>query len=536
MWTSIVAIVWALSAAIPGVPTGSVVASPASSAVFVDCSAPTNGVGSQVSPYNSIPAVNAARIGPGASVLFRRATTCNGQLNVAASGTAAAPITYGAWGTGAAPSIQANGNVAAVWMHDVSYVSYVTVQDLTLSASGNNTTARRGVWLEATNSGDHPGIVLQNLTIHDVRGVLPSAMAAASGGKTPVAAGSADGKYGGASGGLVAEALGSTRPTSFTGLVIRNNVISSVDREGIYLWSNWCRRPDLATFWDSLCTASWHPATNPVIVGNTLSDIGGDGIAPMTVSGGEVAHNTLSGFNERAGTTDAGMWAANTDNLVFEYNVTSGGNTTKDGMAYDVDHSTNGIIFQYNVSYDNDGGFMLICPYGEGVPGNAKNFTIRYNLSVDDHARDFQVCSGGAQGGQIYNNTFYLPDDLKSGQTLQLFLDPAAKAGSVTVAMTNNVFLRHSTGGTLLWSVHDPAFSASHTVVDNVPGPPNATDTITAAPELKAPSDGDHNPDDYRPDPDSPFRFSGATVPANGGVDFFGTKITDPPIIGFAQN
>lgn len=533
MLTAIAAFISAILAAIPGAAAGSVVSGPPGTAIFVDCSAVSNGAGSQVSPYNSIQAVNAARVGPGVSVLLRRGTTCEGQLNVATSGTAAAPITYGAWGTGADPNIEADGNVAAVWMHDVSYV---TVQDLDLSAAGNNTTARRGVWLEATNSGDHPGIVLQDLTIHDVRGVLPSAMAAASGGKTPVAAGSADGKYGGASGGIVAEALGTTRPTSFTGLVIRDNVISSVDREGIYLWSNWCQRPDLATFWDSLCTASWHPATNPVIVGNTLSDIGGDGIAPMTVSGGEVAHNTLTGFNERAGTTDAGMWAANTDNMVFEYNVTSGGNTTKDGMAYDVDHSTNGIVFQYNVSYDNDGGFMLICPYGEGVPGNAKNFTIRYNLSVDDHARDFQVCSGGAQGGQIYNNTVYLPDDLKSGQTLQLFLDPATKAGSVNVAMSNNVFLRHSTGGTLLWSVTDPAFSASHTVVDNVPGPPNATDTITAAPDLQAPSAGDHNPADYRPNPGSPLLSAGAAVSGNGGVDFFGTKVTGPPTIGFAQN
>jgi hypothetical protein len=50
--------------------------------------------------------------------------------------------------------------------------------------------------------------------------------------------------------------------------------------------------------------------------------------------------------------------------------------------------------FQYNLSHDNDGGFMLICNYGGlGLPKSIGNIgtIIRYNISVYDRLDTFNM-------------------------------------------------------------------------------------------------------------------------------------------------
>ncbi|MGW8728034.1 hypothetical protein ACWGNF_18630 [Streptomyces sp. NPDC055808] len=493
-------------------------ASAASTTYYVDCSATTNGTGSQTSPLNSLPAANALTLTPGDALLFKRGATCKGQLYARFSGTANTPVTYGSYGAGGAARIDANGNYAAVWLKNASYV---TVQDLELTTPGDNTTARRGVWAQAVDSGDLTGVVLQRLDIHDVRGTLPA--------KTGGAA--ANGKYAGASGGIVVEALGSTTPSAFKGLTIVDNKIHSVDRAGIYFWSNWCRRPDMVGFWTSLCTADWHPHTGTVIQDNTLTDIGGDGLVVKTSSDALVQRNDLDGFNERAGSVNAGMWTANSDFVTFQYNRSAHGNTTADGQGYDVDHSTNHVTFQYNVSYDNDGGFFLLCPYGAGVPGQSKDFVVRYNLSVNDHARTFQVCSGGLVRGQIYNNTIQLPGDANH----QIVTAPATKAGDLDVAFTNNLLRGASSSSSARWTLNDSAFRIDHNLLYNVPVPAAATSTITSAPLLAAPSTTSYDPAGFQLLPGSPARGAGSPITGNGGRDYFGTAPAIPPSIGFHE-
>lgn len=499
------------------------VAAPASAVprtYYVDCGGTTGGTGTADAPISSMPALNAVPLSAGDTVLFKRGSTCKGQLYVHASGTADAPITYGAYGSGSKPRIDANGNYAAVWLKNAAHAH---LADLDLTAPGDNTTARRGVWLQAVDSGDLDGVTLERLDIHDVRGVLP----ARTGGNA------ANGKYAGASGGIVAEALGTATPSAFRGLTIRDNTIRTVDRAGIYLWSNWCRRPDLATFWNGLCTADWHPHTGLLIEGNTLSDIGGDGLVVKSSSDALVQRNTLDGFNERAGSVNAGMWTANSDWVTFQYNRSSGGNTDRDGQGYDVDHSTNHVTFQYNVSSDNDGGFFLLCPYGADVPGNAKDFTIRYNLSVNDRTRTFQVCSGGLQRGRIHNNTIQLPN-VPRGGTHRIVLENATKPGALDVRFTDNILRGSGTDtGTLAWTLDDPAFTLDHNLIHQAPVPASATATVTAAPLLTAPGPATADPADYRLLPGSPALGAGAVVPDNGGRDFFGTALDTPPAIGF---
>jgi hypothetical protein len=81
---------------------------------YVDCSASTNGAGTQSSPWNTLASVNALTFNPGDQILFDRGTTCSGELAPQGSGTTSSPIVIDAYGTGAQPIIDGGMNTAAV--------------------------------------------------------------------------------------------------------------------------------------------------------------------------------------------------------------------------------------------------------------------------------------------------------------------------------------------------------------------------------------------------------------------------------------
>src|SRR5581483_8910294 len=95
-------------------------AAPAASAAtgtayYVDCSASSNGSGSQSSPWNGVSSVNATTFQPGDQILFKRGTTCTGALAPKGSGSSGAPITVDAYGTGALPVIAAGSSATAAF-------------------------------------------------------------------------------------------------------------------------------------------------------------------------------------------------------------------------------------------------------------------------------------------------------------------------------------------------------------------------------------------------------------------------------------
>jgi polysaccharidase protein len=81
--------------------------------------------GSAATPWASIEAVNNAGLQAGDTVLFARDATFSGTLSLHASGAAGAPITFGAYGTGADPVITGGSNGVAGNGQD-----FITVRDL----------------------------------------------------------------------------------------------------------------------------------------------------------------------------------------------------------------------------------------------------------------------------------------------------------------------------------------------------------------------------------------------------------------------
>jgi hypothetical protein len=183
-------------------------------------------------------------------------------------------------------------------------------------------------------------------------------------------------------------------------------------------------------------------------------------------------------------------------------------------MSYDVDHSCSGAVFEYNISLDNEGGFFLLCPYDKPTV----NFTIRYNLSVNDKARGFQVCDGALEGGQIYKNTVYIKDRITSNLIQEETAQP------LNVAFTNNIILAGGSG-TYKWVLKDSTFVVDNNVLSgSIEDYSNATNTITERPGLAAP--GLRDPKAYLLLENSPSLDSATTVKGDASKDFFSNPTT----------
>ncbi|KXG52805.1 Pectin lyase fold/virulence factor [Penicillium griseofulvum] len=470
----------------------------ASSSYYFDGSATSNGDGTQSSPYNTLASIPNLSLSPGDNILLKRGTSFDGPLLLNKSGSAGSVITVSAYGDASQskPMVGAGTTLNSVLIQGASFV---TVQDLNITNPGDNKTPRRGVYVYAADAGRVQDITLQRLYIHDVRGWMPST----------TTTGIATGKYANASGGIVIEAAGSKTPTYFDGLLIQDNEIRSVDRQGIYTWSNWCQREELAAFWNTLCLKPWAASSGLVIQRNRLYDIGGDGIVITGNNDAKVLTNTLVGFNRRSESYNAGLWTANSVGSVFRYNTVSGGKSTLDGMAYDVDHSTSGTLFEYNVSHDNEGGFFLFCPYDKP----SRNFTIRYNLSVNDRARIFQVCDGGLVGGKIYKNTVYIGDGLSP------YIVTETTDATLDVQLTNNIFKKEGSGAAK-WELSDTKFTVNNNAFQgSINTYPKATNSLTEAQGLAAP--GLRDPKAYLLLAGYPTLDSATDVLGDADVDFF---------------
>ncbi|KAJ5773055.1 Pectin lyase fold/virulence factor [Penicillium paradoxum] len=482
----------------------------AAASYYFDGSAATNGEGTEAKPFNTLSSIPSLSLSPGDNILLKRGTTFTGPLSLDSSGSAGSVITIGAYGDASKskPIVQAGDSLSSVL---IKGSSFVTVQDLNITNPGDNSSPRRGVYVYASDAGRVQEITLQRLYIHDVRGWMPSTTTSGAG----------TGKYANASGAIVVEAAGSVTPTYFDRVTIQDNEIRSVDRQGIYTWTNWCRRDALAAFWNSLCTKPWAASSGLVIQRNRLYDIGGDGIVVKGNNDALVLSNTVVGFNRRSESFNVGIWTANSDGSIFRYNTVSGGKTEYDGMSYDVDHSTSGTLFEYNLSHNNEGGFFLLCPYDKPT----RNFTIRYNLSVNDRARIFNICSGSLVDGQIYKNTIYI------GAGLSPNIVNEGTSASLDVVFSNNI-IRKEGAGTAKWVLDDASF-----IVDNnafygsIDTYSKATKSITGMPGLAAP--GLRDPKAYLLASGFATLDAATVVENDASVDFFNNPTSAHRNLGF---
>ncbi len=323
--------------------------------------------------WGTLAKVNAADLKPGDRVLFHAGSVWSGQLCVTAKGEPERPVSFLAYGEGSRPRIDAAGQFPDAVL--IRNTQHIEVRGLELTNHGEGDRPRRGVHIVADNCGILSHIVVADLFVHDVNGTQRQKD----------------------NGGIIFRTTGDRVPSRYDDLRIERNVIWRVDRSGIAASS---------THWPR---TRWFPSTHVVIADNWMGDVGGDGVVPWATDGCVVEHNIVQGANERAGSYNVGIWPWSTDNTRLVLNRASGLKTLKDGQGFDSDYNSRNTVFEFNLSHDNEGGFLLICtPGNRRAEENLGNLgtVVRYNISRNDRARLFHVSA--AENTVVHNNALYI--------------------------------------------------------------------------------------------------------------------------------
>lgn len=477
---------------------------------YLDCGSGSDSAAgtSAHTAWRTLARLDTVTFAPGDSILLRRGTTCTGVLSPQGSGTAGNPIVVSAYGSGARPAIAGAGAPAAVVLHNVQdwEIRHLDVSDTTTPDGAS----RAGILVALDDYGTGSHYVISDVNVHDVTGC--------------------DCNFAdlNASGGIVFKAGGSSVPTGFDGITVAGNTVSNADGEGIVTESTWSQR---ALF--PAGSNSFVPITHLYIGWNRITNSGGDGILVQNGVDSLVEHNLVNGYSLRPTQFHAGLVAFNADHPVFQFNEVSHGAGPLPTWAIDVDGGDSDVVFQYNFSHDNVGGFLFDCAvFGTFTDGA----TIRYNISQNDTGAQFgsliiPIVSNGCGGNpetnlSFYNNVLYTTTALALIGTLE----------PTVITFTNNIFVGRPGGSLIL----DPVGIYDHNIYSNVTSTPSAdSHALTTDPMFTNPGAGTGFASvfGYTLTCGSPAIGAGAIITGNGGHDFFGFPVPSaaPPNIGAYQ-
>ncbi|MEY9892475.1 hypothetical protein ABIA31_006152 [Catenulispora sp. MAP5-51] len=475
--------------------TWTVSAPSSGTAWYLDCSAATGGNGSQGSPWNTVASADAHTFAPGDSLLLKRGTTCTGQLAPRGSGTAAAPITLDAYGTGANPTVAGNGVAAAgspalgggaVQLTDQSYW---IIQNLKVTNHAGAEARRSGIDILVDDKTEHDGITIRDTEVTDVTGFSDR--------------GANYKDF------YLSHGIGVDLPYDggfVKGLTIADNYVHDLHGNGIGLYG------DQDTGNNNNAVRN----QQVLIQGNTLKDISNDGIVVCVSDSPLIDHNTADqlGWTAVNAVLIAGIWGWGDTNPTFQFNEVS--NITlqsHDSEAWDCDgYITGTCTYQDNYDHDNAGGILLDCVGCGGA--EATVIVYRHNVSVND-CRIINM-SGNLASYRFSNNT------IDCGTKTWDTSSPAPSYAE----FDNNIFRGPS--GSAVWVPSGPTY-ANNTFIGFAAAGYNAS---TADPQFVGPTGdayGIATLGGYQLSAGSPALASGTVVPnwgqeipANDGQDLWG--------------
>ncbi len=368
-------------------------------------------------PFKSLDKIRELTLNPGDSILLKSGELFHDSLYISCKGEAGKPVVVGKYGGSSRPHIM--GDASALQTVHVFNSEYLVVRDLEISNKGKQIRPHlSGLLVELRNFGVARNILIDNLFIHDVYGSLIKGE------------GNPHKDAGGGQGIMIRNQKGNdpdSVPSRFDSLVVQNCYLKDCQRNGIMMWGNWIRK-------------HWFPSTRVVIRNNVIEGVPGDGIVPVGCEAPLVEYNVMRNCPATLPETEAcdGIWPWSCDNAVIRYNIVSGHRSKVDGYGFDSDYNCTNSLFEYNLSYNNDGGFFLLCNSGGWPPewsvGN-KGTVVRYNISINDGIRDRMQkgryfspvihCTGPVSNSVIEKNIFILIPGNKeqSDRTLISFTD-----------------------------------------------------------------------------------------------------------------
>ena len=293
---------------------------------------------------------------------------------------------------------------------------------------------------------------------------------------------------------------------------------------------------------------------NQILVDNCIfENTGGSGFVPNKSQNVLVQdcifNHTGSSIDNRMWKRGSGMWPFDCKNVVAQHNKFLNAHGPMDSYGSHIDYGNENVVFQYNYSCNNEGGFAEIL-------GDNLNCGYRYNISVNDGYREdpnaipwdkkgkiFWVSNFCGQnpircpsvGTFIYNNTVFVNDTLSP----EIYFWP--DVGDVHVY--NNLIVVSQNGQTIatllendpndLYISHNLFYDSSRVDIDSELG----NNAIYADPLLlNSVYLGDNNPQAYQIQNNSPavgsgFLISGSNdttnyLEHNGGLDYFGNIVS----------
>ncbi|MBX2872183.1 MAG: right-handed parallel beta-helix repeat-containing protein [Saprospiraceae bacterium] len=350
------------------------------------------------SPWKSFSKINALNLIPGDSILLKRGDTFVGQLALRnESGTIDQPIVITTYGTGERPVLDGDGYLSSLYIQNSGYLHLSGLElknDGGPARDGEPTNLRYGLYLNNTLTD---GTIFEHFRIDDVvfRNIYPTEDITDDD-QTGVHA------YGLNTSGSWGDEL---NPSRFTDMVVENCLFTRTGRHALRI---------LAT-------------DNLRIRNNLFEHVGGAGMVIGANSSnilveGNTTNYTGSNLDPRMAARGSGIWCFRTKNLVVQNNRFMHARGIKDSFGMHIDIGNQNVVYQYNYSEDNEGGFVEVL-------GDNRNVGYRYNISVGDGWR-----SRGTQLGRIfwvggwsgtvnaplasdsvfiYNNSVYVPEDIQ---------------------------------------------------------------------------------------------------------------------------
>ena len=475
---------------------------------------------SPTAAWRTLEKASVAELLPGDSILLECGGIWNGQLRPKGSGNVDAPITIASYGDGAKPIINGGGidgqyKGGAIVLFNQSYF---TIRDVEVTNKAEKMAWRNGILVYFENTIGH-GITISNVDVHDVMG------------GAGVISGTSHMKDNHFEGGIAVRACATGKvPTYVDDIIIENCTVHDVRRTGILLDSN---------FAGPMALVEGGYSHNVTVRGNTVYNIWGDGIMIGGADGGVIEHNlaydtnlmSMNGYPE----ANISIWGIHSNNLVFRYNEAYLCHTTKDGYGYDIDGDCKNIIFEYNYSHDNDGGFILLVNYRN------ENAIVRYNISENDH--QWFIASAHMPSApssfwnitaQIYNNTFYSKE--RGVKNLLMLGRPKH------MDVYNNIFYAEADEISEIPCTYPLNVSRSNNLYyfgnsDKTISIDEENAVIGVDPKFVGVGSGKNNDmslPGYRLFEDSPAIGAGILVSGNGGRDYYGNNVsnTAAPNIG----
>ena len=444
--------------------------------------------------FRSLRKIDQLEIEPGDQIFLERGSVFIGEyLHLYAGGTKEAPVVVDAYGEGALPRIEADGNgiwyqnygghldnvvhtwkgylSSAVLLYDAEYISIRNLEITNNPCIKNerlnqaDRMNRTGVSVIAQNHGTLHQIELANLYIHDVEGNIYDKHLNNGGIYMSVSRPDDEEKTGIA---------------RYDGIHIHHCKVEKCRRWGIAAGYTY-QHDKFTTLELPDEIVKTYGSTNVVIEHNFVKDIGGDGITPMYCFEPLIQYNVSENiavdihpdlYNEegnRGGMTAAAIWPWKCKTALFQYNEAYNTVYNQDGQAWDAD-SGDGTIYQYNYSCNNGGGCVMFCE-GESV-----NNIFRYNISQNDGTGILTPVRN--VDAKIYGNIFYIKEGVDFIRH-QIWGDTMIEGGGIEVT-DNTIIYGGNTPKEESWTYNSPAAHYQNNTYVNYQNTPEGDPTPTS--------------------------------------------------------